>query len=64
MQSRLQTMSDSIITRIDEMGEPYKKEYAEELIEKKGLETLSFYRNGPFLDMCEGPHMSRNGPFR
>ena len=45
------------IARIDEMGEPYKKEYAEELIEKKGLETLSFYRNGPFLDMCEGPHV-------
>ncbi|MDG1483838.1 MAG: threonine--tRNA ligase [Myxococcota bacterium] len=45
------------IARIDEMGEPYKKEYAEELIEKKGLESLSFYRNGPFLDMCEGPHV-------
>lgn len=45
------------IARIDEMGEPYKKEYAQELIEKKGLESLSFYRNGPFLDMCEGPHV-------
>ncbi|MFT5685629.1 MAG: threonyl-tRNA synthetase [Myxococcota bacterium] len=45
------------LARIDEMGEPYKKEYAEELIEKKGLESLSFYRNGTFLDMCEGPHV-------
>lgn len=43
--------------RIDEMGEPYKREYAEELCEKNGLESLSFYRNGPFLDMCEGPHV-------
>ena len=43
--------------RIDEMGEPYKREYAEELCEKNGLDSLSFYRNGPFLDMCEGPHV-------
>ncbi|MBI2377648.1 MAG: threonine--tRNA ligase [Deltaproteobacteria bacterium] len=39
------------------MKEPYKQEYAEELIEKQGLESLSFYKNGPFLDMCEGPHV-------
>ncbi len=45
------------LLRIDEMGEPYKREYAEELCEKNGLESLSFYRNGPFLDMCEGPHV-------
>ena len=45
------------LARIDEMGEPYKREYAQELCEKQGLETLSFYRNGSFLDMCEGPHV-------
>ena len=45
------------LARIDEMGEPYKREYAQELLEKEGLEGLSFYRNGPFLDMCEGPHI-------
>ncbi|MEE9253545.1 MAG: threonine--tRNA ligase, partial [Pseudomonadales bacterium] len=44
--------------RLDEMGEPYKREYAEELFEKQGIENLSFYRNGPFLDMCEGPHVA------
>ncbi len=43
--------------RIDEMGEPYKREYAQELVETQGLESLTFYRNGPFLDMCEGPHV-------
>lgn len=48
---------DEALARIDEMGEPYKREYAVELIEKKGLETLSFYTNGPFLDMCDGPHV-------
>lgn len=45
------------LARIDGMKEPYKREYAEELIGKHGLEGLSFYRNGPFLDMCEGPHV-------
>ena len=43
--------------RLEEMGEPYKREYAEELFEKQGLQDLTFYRNGPFLDMCEGPHV-------
>ena len=46
------------LERIEEMGEPYKREYGAELIAKQGLSALSFYRNGPFLDMCEGPHVS------
>lgn len=41
----------------EDMGEPYKLEYARELVAKGGLETLTFYKNGPFLDMCEGPHV-------
>ncbi len=45
------------LQRIAEMGEPYKQEYGAELIDKHGLSSLSFYRNGPFLDMCEGPHV-------
>ncbi|MCZ6617688.1 MAG: threonine--tRNA ligase, partial [Gammaproteobacteria bacterium] len=47
----------SALARIDEMKEPYKREYGAELIEKNGLKSLSFYRNGPFVDMCEGPHV-------
>ncbi len=49
--------AEAALARIDEMKEPYKKQYAQELIEKKGLTSLSFYKNGPFLDMCEGPHV-------
>ncbi len=48
---------DDALARLDEMGEPYKREYGEELIRKHSLDGLSFYRNGPFLDMCEGPHV-------
>jgi threonyl-tRNA synthetase len=45
------------LARIEEMGEPYKQEYARELLDKRDLDSLTFYRNGPFLDMCEGPHV-------
>src|SRR3954468_22476760 len=31
------------LKRIDDMGEPYKREYAEELFSKKNLDSLSFY---------------------
>jgi threonyl-tRNA synthetase len=49
---------EEALARLDEMGEPYKREYAEELFEKKGIDKLTFYRNGPFLDMCDGPHVA------
>ena len=45
------------LARIEDMGEPHKLEYAKELIEEKGLDSLTFYTNGPFVDMCEGPHV-------
>ena len=43
--------------RLAAMREPYKREYAAELVAKGCLRSISFYRNGPFLDMCEGPHV-------
>lgn len=49
--------AEDALKRIEEMGEPYKREYGAELIEKNSLSSLSFYRNGPFLDMCQGPHV-------
>ena len=49
------------LERIEAMGESYKREYGAELIDKHGLSGLSFYRNGPFLDMCEGPHVEDTG---
>ncbi|MDH5527897.1 MAG: threonine--tRNA ligase [Nitrospirota bacterium] len=49
------------LSRLNDMGEPYKAEYAGELAEKHGLSTLGFYTNGPFVDMCDGPHVDRTG---
>ena len=48
---------DDAFARLVDMGETYKQEYAEELCTKHGLDALSFYRNGSFVDMCEGPHV-------
>lgn len=49
------------LARLQDMGEPYKLEYARELIERNALTSLSFYRNGKFVDMCEGPHVANTG---
>lgn len=48
---------DEAYARLRRMEEPHKLEYAQELVEKKGAPSLSFYTNGPFVDMCEGPHI-------
>ena len=48
---------DEALERIRAMGEPHKLEYAQELL-ARGNETLGFYTNGPFVDMCEGPHVA------
>ena len=37
---------DEAFSQIDDMGEPYKKEYAKELASKHGLKSLTFYKNG------------------
>ncbi|HTU14676.1 MAG TPA: threonine--tRNA ligase [Solirubrobacterales bacterium] len=36
--------------------ENFKVELIEDLITNEGAETVSLYRNGPFEDLCRGPH--------
>ena len=36
--------------------QPYKVELIEDLAAARGVETVSLYRNGPFTDLCRGPH--------
>lgn len=43
------------LQKLEGMGQALKVEYAQELL--KAGETLSFYSSGPFVDMCEGPHV-------
>jgi threonyl-tRNA synthetase len=34
----------------------YKVELIEDLVREQGVETVSLYTNGPFTDLCRGPH--------
>jgi threonyl-tRNA synthetase len=36
--------------------QPYKVELIEDLVRDDGVQTVSLYRNGPFTDLCRGPH--------
>ncbi len=37
-------------------GQDYKVELIEDLIKNEGADTVSLYTNGPFTDLCRGPH--------
>jgi threonyl-tRNA synthetase len=39
----------------------YKVELIEDLVRDEGVETVSLYRNGPFEDLCRGPHGPSTG---
>ncbi len=41
--------------------QPYKVELIEDLVAGEGVETVSLYRNGPFTDLCRGPHAPSTG---
>src|SRR5664279_4186415 len=41
--------------------EDYKVELIEDLVAGEGVETVSLYRNGPFEDLCRGPHGPSTG---
>jgi threonyl-tRNA synthetase len=42
-------------------GQDYKVELIEDLARDEGAETVSLYRNGPFEDLCRGPHGPSTG---
>ncbi|MCA9794023.1 MAG: threonine--tRNA ligase, partial [Candidatus Eremiobacteraeota bacterium] len=50
---------DEAVEMLKGQGEHLKAEYARELGDRG--ETLSFYRNGPFEDLCAGPHVEDTG---
>ena len=54
--SRKEVSKDEAIKTFREMGESYKVEHLEELPDR-----VSLYRQGSFLDLCEGPHLPSTG---
>src|ERR1700686_2840253 len=44
------------LERFTRGGQDYKVELIEDLVRNEGVETVSLYTNGPFTDLCRGPH--------
>src|SRR3954463_13027716 len=44
------------IERFIREGQDYKVELIEDLVRDQSVETVSLYTNGPFTDLCRGPH--------
>lgn len=47
--------ADEAMKLMKERGEPYKVEHISDLPEE---ELISFYRQGEYIDMCRGPHLT------
>lgn len=46
---------------VRDLGQDYKVEIIEQIPDE---ETISFYRQGDFIDLCRGPHVERTGQIR
>jgi threonyl-tRNA synthetase len=58
---RTELAADEAIDRFRSEDQPYKVELIEDLRSDQGTETVSLYRNGPFQDLCRGPHGPSTG---
>jgi threonyl-tRNA synthetase len=56
---RREVPKEEAIKTFQEMGETYKVEHLEELPDR-----VSLYRQGTFLDLCEGPHLPSTGKIK
>jgi threonyl-tRNA synthetase len=58
---RTDVAAGQAIERFLEEGQDYKVELIEDLVRDAGVDTVSLYRNGPFTDLCRGPHGPTTG---
>jgi threonyl-tRNA synthetase len=58
---RSELPADEAIERFRSEQQSYKVELIEDLVRDQGVETVSLYRNGPFVDLCRGPHGPSTG---
>ena len=56
---RREMTAEEAVNMLEAQGEHLKAEYCQELSSRG--EKLSFYSNGPFDDMCAGPHVEHTG---
>ena len=60
VRSEFEKVDEALVKLSDHADEPYKKENLTNLSDRGGR-LFSFYENGPFLDVCEGPHVEHTG---
>jgi threonyl-tRNA synthetase len=48
--------AEAALERFKREGQDYKVELIEDLQADGGVDTVSLYTNGPFTDLCRGPH--------
>jgi threonyl-tRNA synthetase len=58
---RSEISADEAIERFRAEDQPYKVELIEDLVRDEGVQAVSLYRNGPFVDLCRGPHGPSTG---
>src|SRR3954468_22385465 len=54
--TREDVSTDAALARFRGEHQDYKVELIEDLIRDQQVETVSLYTNGPFTDLCRGPH--------
>src|ERR671936_565892 len=59
--ARSELAVDDAIARFREERQLYKVELIEDRVRDQGIEKVSLYRNGPFVDLCRGPHGPSTG---
>jgi threonyl-tRNA synthetase len=52
---------DEALQRFRAEDQPYKVELIEDLVRDEGVDGVSLYTNGPFTDLCRGPHAPDTG---
>jgi threonyl-tRNA synthetase len=57
---RSELSSGEAVKLLESSAQPFKVEYCKELAQE-GEATIGFYKNGPFVDMCAGPHVEHTG---
>jgi threonyl-tRNA synthetase len=54
--AREEVTTEQALERFRGEEQPYKVELIEDLIANESVTTVSLYTNGPFTDLCRGPH--------
>jgi threonyl-tRNA synthetase len=53
--------TEAALERFRATDQPYKVELIEDLVRDEHVDTVSLYTNGPFTDLCRGPHAPDTG---